>query len=111
MHKNFQNPNYTAVVFLLKYHCAQCKNSPVGLFIASSGNLSPVADVSHVYISIQLFNLSSLHLIQLAAQQGAKDLWLPQIKTRGYMGSKEIYKEKIHNFIQTLVFLWFLNVI
>ena len=26
-----------------------------------------VADVSHVYISIQLFNLSSLHLIQLAA--------------------------------------------
>ena len=36
------------------------------------------ADVFHVYISIQLFNLSSLHLIQLAAQQGAKDLLLPQ---------------------------------
>ena len=29
------------------------------------------ADVPRVYISIQLFNLSSLHLIQLAAPRGA----------------------------------------
>ena len=32
-----------------------------------SAAVAAVADVSHVYISIQLFNLSSLHLIQLAA--------------------------------------------
>ena len=55
-----------------------------------NGNNAPaLADVSLVYISIQLFNLSSEHLIQLAAQRGAKDLPTPQKICHGCIKLKE----------------------
>ena len=43
------------------------KPAKIPVIPALSPESAAVADVSHVYISIQLFNLSSLHLIQLAA--------------------------------------------
>ena len=58
-----QNKNnlYDIIILLVNPVRAQdsCYRSPLEPGV--------VADVSHVYISIQLFNLSSLHLIQLAA--------------------------------------------